>query len=259
MTDIVLVERDDAIATVILNRPEKLNALTKAMWQRLGEEVEALSADDSLRCIVVRGAGDRALSPGNDISEFEHDRKDRDQARAYGTIHHRALKALYECRHPMIAMIKGICVGGGLEIAGLCDLRICGAGSRFGAPINKLGLAMGPREMQILHSLVGRATTLEILLEGRVFGAEEALAKGLVNRVVADEQVENEAYETAQRIAAGAPLSARWHKQFMRRLEEPRPLTTADEEPAYESYETEDFRTGYTSFLAKRTPRFEGR
>lgn len=259
MSDIVQVEREGEIATVVLNRPEKLNALTKAMWQRLGEEVEALSADEALRCIVIRGAGDRALSPGNDISEFEHDRKDRDQARAYGAIHHRALRALYECRHPMVAMIKGICVGGGLEIAGLCDLRICGTSSRFGAPINRLGLAMGPREMQILHSLVGKALTMEILLEGRIFNAEEALAKGLVNRVVPDDQVETEAYETARRIAAGAPLSARWHKQFMRRLEEPRPLTAADEEAAYESYETEDFRIGYTSFLAKQPPQFKGR
>lgn len=259
MSDIVYVEREEGIATVVLNRPEKLNALTKVMWQRLGDEVEALSADEELRCIVVRGAGDKALSPGNDISEFGHDRKNRDQARAYGAIHHRALKALYECQHPMVAMIKGICVGGGLEVAGLCDMRICGESSRFGAPINRLGLAMGPREMQILHSLVGKATTMEILLEGRIFNAEEALSRGLVNRVVPDDQVESETYETARRIAAGAPLSARWHKQFMRRIEEPRPLTPEDEEPAYESYETEDFRTGYQSFLAKQTPRFKGR
>ncbi len=159
----------------------------------------------------------------------------------------------------MVAMIKGICVGGGLEIAGLCDIRICGESSRFGIPINKLGLTLGPREMQILYSLVGKAVTLEILLEGRVFDAREALAKGLVNRVVEDAQVEQESYALARRVADGAPLVARWHKDFMRRLEQPRALDAADEEPAYACYGTEDFRIGYQSFLAKQSPQFKGK
>lgn len=259
MPDPILVERDGDIATVVLNRPEKLNALTKPMWKLLGETVDALSADERLRCLVLRGAGEKSFAPGNDISEFENERSNVEQARAYGAVHHRALEALYRCRHPMVAMIHGICVGGGLEIAGLCDLRICGRSSRFGIPINKLGLTLGPREMQILHALVGRATTLEILLEGRVFGAEEALAKGLVNRVVEDAEVEAEAYATARRIADGAPLVARWHKQFMRRLEDGRPLDAEDEEAGYACYGSEDFRTGYRAFLAKQKPQFEGK
>ncbi len=259
MSDPILVERDGDIATVVLNRPEKLNALTKPMWKLLGETVDALSADEGLRCLVLRGAGEKSFAPGNDISEFENERSNVEQARAYGSVHHRALESLYRCRHPMVAMIHGICVGGGLEIAGLCDLRVCGTSSRFGIPINKLGLTLGPREMQILHSLVGRAATLEILLEGRVFGAEEALAKGLVTRVVADAQVTEEAYATARRIADGAPLVARWHKQFLRRLEERRPLTVEDEEAGYACYGTADFRTGYRAFLAKQKPQFEGK
>lgn len=259
MSEVILVERDGNIATVVLNRPHKLNALTRPMWKLLGETVEALSADDSLRCLVLRGAGDKSFAPGNDISEFENERSTVEQARTYGVVHHSALNALYRCRHPMVAMIKGICVGGGLEIAGLCDIRICGESSRFGIPINKLGLTLGPREMQILYSLVGKAVTMEILLEGRVFGAEEALAKGLVNRVVDDDQVEQEAYAAARRIADGAPLVARWHKDFMRRLEEPRALDPVDEEAAYACYGTEDFRIGYQSFLAKQNPKFEGK
>ena len=258
MSDTILVERDNDIVTVILNRPHKLNALTRPMWQLLGETVEALSADDTVRCLVLRGAGEKAFAPGNDISEFENERASVEQARTYGVVHHGALDALYRCRHPMVAMIRGICVGGGLEIAGLCDLRICGEASRFGIPINKLGLTLGPREMQILHSLVGKAVTMEILLEGRVFGAQEALAKGLVNRVVDDQQLEQEAYAIARRIADGAPLVARWHKHFMRRLEQPRPLEPSDEESAYACYGTDDFRIGYQSFLAKQTPRFRG-
>lgn len=259
MSDEILVERDGDIATVVLNRPHKLNALTRPMWQLLGDAVNELSADESLRCLVVRGAGDKSFAPGNDISEFENERSTPEQARTYAVSHHHALDALYRCRHPIVAMIKGICVGGGLEIAGLCDMRICGESSRFGIPINKLGLTIGPREMQVLHSLVGKAATLEILLEGRILGAAEALSKGLVNRVVADDQVEQEAYATARRIADGAPLVARWHKDFMRRLEEPRPLTAADEEEAYACYATEDFRIGYQAFLAKETPRFKGK
>ncbi len=259
MSDEILVERDADIATVILNRPHKLNALTKPMWKLLGETIETLSADDTLRCVVLRGAGDKSFAPGNDISEFENERASVEQARSYGTVHHGALDALYRCRHPMVAMIKGICVGGGLEIAGLCDIRICGQSSRFGIPINKLGLTLGPREMQILYSLVGKATTLEILLEGRVFDAREALAKGLVNRVVEDAHVEQEAYGLARRIADGAPLVARWHKDFMRRLEQPRALDAADEEAAYACYGTEDFRIGYQSFLAKQSPQFKGK
>jgi enoyl-CoA hydratase/carnithine racemase len=259
MSDLIRVERDGDIATVVLNRPEKLNALTKPMWQRLGEVMEALSDDDALRCIVIRGAGDKSFAPGNDISEFANERSNVEQARAYGAIHHRALHALYACRHPVVAMIKGICVGGGLEIAALCDLRICGQSSRFGVPINRLGLVVGPDEMRALHTLVGKAVTMEILLEGRVFDAAEAKEKGLVTRVVPDDEVEREAYAMARRIADGAPLVARWHKRFMRLLEENRPLTPAERDEAYACYGSEDFNIGYKAFLAKQTPRFEGR
>ncbi len=253
------VERDGVIATVVLNRPEKLNALTKSMWQSLGETVSALSADDALRCIVLCGAGTRAFAPGNDIGEFEHERANAAQARAYGAVMTATIEALEQCRHPLVALIHGICVGGGLEIAANCDLRVCGRSSRFGIPINRLGLVMAHAELRGLLGLVGRAATLEILLEGRVFGAEEALAKGLVTRVVADEDVEQEAYATAQRIAAGAPLVARWHKQFVRRLADPRPLTPAELEEGYACFDSEDFRIGYRAFLDKVTPKFSGR
>jgi enoyl-CoA hydratase/carnithine racemase len=126
-------------------------------------------------------------------------------------------------------------------------------------PINRLGLVMAYPEIDGLRRLVGPAAALEILLEGRVFGAAEAREKGLVTRVVADDQVEAEAYETARRIAAGAPLVARWHKRFLARLEDPAPLSAAELEEGYDCYDTEDFRIGTRAFLAKTTPRFEGR
>jgi len=256
---LIVVARANAIATVTLNRPEKLNALTKPMWQGLGEAVARLSDDETLRCIIVRGAGDKAFSPGNDIGEFATERSNKAQAREYGRIMHATARAFESCRHPLVAQIHGICVGGGLEIAALCDLRICGTSSRFGAPIKNLGLVMAYPEMAPLVRLVGPATALEILLEGRVFDAAEAKEKGLVTRVVADDQVAAEARATALRIAEGAPLTARWHKSFARRLADPRPLTEAEYDQCFDCFDTEDFRIGYAAFLAKRRPEFLGR
>jgi enoyl-CoA hydratase len=259
MTDHVLVTRAGPVATVVLNRPEKLNALTKAMWQALGAAVDTLSADDALRCVIVRGAGEKAFSPGNDISEFATERGNRDQAIAYGRAMHATAEAFLRCRHPLVAQIHGICVGGGLEIAALCDLRICGEGSRFGVPIKNLGLVMAYPEMAPLVRLAGADVALEILLEGRIFGAAEAKDKRLVTRVVPDAEVAAEAAATAQRIADGAPLAARWHQKFARRLTEARPLADDEYDECFACFDTADFRTGYAAFLAKRKPTFEGR
>jgi len=259
MSELIRVERDETIATVVLNRAEKLNALTRPMWLEFGDTIAQLSADDALRCIVLRGAGEKAFSPGNDISEFETLRSNAAQARAYGKVMHATLQALAECRHPLVAQIHGICVGGGLEIAALADLRICGQSSRFGAPIKNLGLVMAYAEMAPLVRLVGRAIALEILLEGRIFDAQEAKDKGLVTRVVPDGEVAAEARATAQRIADGAPLAARWHKAFARRLAEPEPLTDDERDECYDCFDTEDFQIGYRAFLAKCKPQFVGR
>jgi len=259
MSEGIAVTRDGPIAKVVLDRPDKLNALTRTMWQALGEAVTELSADDDLRCIILRGAGDRAFSPGNDIGEFATARGNKTQAIAYGNVMHAAAAALTACRHPLVAQIHGICVGGGLEIAALCDIRICGTSSRFGAPIKNLGLVMAYAEMEPLVRLVGTAIALEILLEGRIFDATEAKDKGLVTRVVADDEVAAEAAATAERIAEGAPLVARWHKQFARRLADPRPLTAAERDECFDCFDTEDFRTGYAAFLARTKPVFRGR
>ena len=259
MSDPVYMERNGAIATVVLNNPDKLNALSVVMWMRLGEIVRELETDDRVRCIVLRGAGDKAFAAGADISEFEKVRSNARVAKDYGDKIDGTMRAVKDCRHPTVAMIHGVCVGGGLEIASQCDLRICGESSRFGIPINKLGLVVGYGEMAALIDLAGRATAVEILLEGRVFGAAEAKEKGLVSRVVADDQVEAEALAAAARIAAGAPLVARWHKQFARRLADPRPLTEAERDEGYACFDTEDYRIGFNAFLAKTKPEFKGK
>jgi enoyl-CoA hydratase/carnithine racemase len=255
----ILVERDGAIATVVLNRPHRLNALTRAMWGGLGDAVWGLSQDAGVRCIILRGAGEKAFSPGNDIGEFETQRASKAQAIEYGKVMHGTAEKLANCPTPIVAQIHGICVGGGLEIAALADIRICGASSRFGAPIKNLGLVMAYAEMAPLVRLVGRAVALEILLEGRVFDASEAKDKGLVTRIVPDERVAAEARATAERIAEGAPLVARWHKKFARRLAEGGPLTAQEIDECFDCFDTEDFRIGYSAFLAKRKPVFVGR
>jgi len=259
MTDTILFERDGPIATITLNRPEKLNALTRPMWQRLGEVARGVATMDDVRCVILRGAGDQAFAPGNDISEFPTERSNIEQARRYGAIMHSTIEALWALPQPVVAMIKGVCVGGGLEIASLADIRICGVSSRFGAPINRLGLVMAYAEIKCLVDLVGESNALEILFEGRILPAAEARQKGIVNRVVPDAQVEAEAVATAQRIAEGAPLVARWHKKFVRRLRQGTPLSQAEVDEGFACFGTEDFQIGYKAFLAKEKPQFVGR
>jgi enoyl-CoA hydratase/carnithine racemase len=259
MSDLILIERAGPIVTVVLNRPEKLNALTKAMWQELGSVIDALSADDAVRCVLLRGAGEKAFSPGNDISEFESERGNKAQAIEYGRAMHGTARSLSSCRHPLVAQIHGVCVGGGLEIAALCDIRICGESSRVGAPIKNLGLVLAYPEMAPLVRVAGADIALEILLEGRIFGAAEAKEKRLVTRVVPDADVAAEALATAQRIAEGAPLAARWHKKFAHRLADPGPITASEHDECFDCFDTEDFRRGYAAFLAKRKPDFVGR
>src|SRR5688500_8777337 len=134
------------------------------MWAGLGKVMRELSADGELRCVVVRGAGEKAFAAGADIAEFARERADSRQARPYGELIHETMQSVARSRHPTVAMIRGACVGGGLEIAAMCDLRVCGQSSRFGIPVNRLGLTMAYGELMGLLALAGRAVALEILL-----------------------------------------------------------------------------------------------
>jgi enoyl-CoA hydratase/carnithine racemase len=221
--------------------------------------MRALSADDALRCVVVRGAGEKAFAAGADIAEFASERADARQAKPYGELIHETMQAVARCRHPTVALIRGACVGGGLEIAAMCDLRIAAQSSRFGIPVGKLGLTMGYGELTGLLALVGKAVALEILLEGRVFDAEEAYRKRLVNRVVPDDKVEGEAYAAARRIAEGAPLVNRWHKQFIERLAVRARVDPKEWDEGFACFDTADYKEGVAAFLAKRKPDFKGR
>lgn len=258
MTDPILLRREAAVATVVLNRPERRNACDLAMWRRLGEVMSEINADPEVRCVVVRGAGGQAFCAGADISEFERERFSAEQARAYNAVMTPAVYALRDCPYPTIALIEGPCMGGGLEMALFCDFRIAGAGASFGIPINRIGHALPVPELKELIELVGRSAALELLLEGRIWDAARAEQRGLVTRVASDPEVEKEAYATAGRIARGAPLAAQVHKMLARRLSAPEPLSEEELDRPFQTCDTADYREGVRAFLAKEKPKFKG-
>ncbi|VBB69410.1 Enoyl-CoA hydratase [invertebrate metagenome] len=259
MTGKILVERNGLIATVLINKPEQLNALDRSMWQELGDVCVALDTDSTVRCLILRGASHKAFTVGADVKMFATERGHPTQARAYDHIMRLALAAVRDHAHPVVAAIEGLCLGGGLALAAMADLRLCGQGSRFGIPVHKLGLPMPAPEINAVMRLVGHARMLEILLEARIFDAAEALAIGLVNRVVADNAVEAEAIATAQRIVAGAPLVNLWHKRFIRKMQVSYNLTAEELNECYQFFNTEDYQEGLRAFHNKRTPVFTGR
>jgi enoyl-CoA hydratase/carnithine racemase len=257
--DTILVRREGAIARVVLNRPAKLNCVSVAMWVRLRALFEGFDADADLRCVVIEGAGEKAFCVGADIAEFGTTRATAAQACDYAALSHGALAAIASCRHPVIAAIRGLCVGGGLELACVADLRICAEGARFGIPVKRLGLVVATSELAPLQRLVGPARAKEILLTGDLFDAAAAERMGLVNRIVPAEGFDAAVAALVGSIIEGAPLVARWHKRFVDRLADPRPLTPAEHDESYLCFDTADFRAGTAAFLARTKPVFEGR
>lgn len=254
----VLLQRDGQLAWVTLSHPGRLNAITVRMWRELRDVFTRIAADDAMRCVIVRGEGGN-FAAGADIREFPAERADAAGVQRY----HReilapALMAVAQCPQPVVAQIEGVCVGGGLEIACQCDLRIAGESARFGVPINRLGFPMAPDEMRGLLALAGRAATLAILLEGRVFGAAEARDLGLLTRIVADAEVAAQARRSAERICQGAPLAARINKRLSARLAQGGALTEAEYQDYFSYADSRDHKEGVRAFLAGVDPHFSG-
>lgn len=244
------------VLTLTLAHAGKLNALTVSMWRELAAAMAEAAAQPGLRAVVIRGAGGH-FAAGADISEFPMERGSRETVRRYHEeIIAPALRAVDGCPLPTVALVQGVCVGGGLEIACACDLRIAGRGARVGAPIGRLGFPMAPAELAGLLAVAGRAATLELLLEGRILDAAEAQAKGLLTRVVDDADLEAELARTLARIAAGAPLAATLNKRMARRLQRPEPLDEAELDAFFSYSDTRDHREGVTAFLEGRAPAF---
>jgi enoyl-CoA hydratase len=253
------VARQGAIAVVAFDRPERRNAFHLPMWRALQATMEALSQDDGLRCVVLRGAGTEAFSAGADIAAFEAERGTPEREAEYAHVLDASMQSIRLCRHPVVAMIMGHCLGGGAGIATMCDFRVGGEGIRFGITARNLGIWYPYAEIDPIIQLAGTGVASEMLIEGRIFNGREAYEKGLLSRVVPDQQVETEALALAERIAEGSPLSARFHKAALRRLRGPLPVT-ADEAAATSDFtRTQDFRDACAAFLAKRRPVFRGR
>jgi enoyl-CoA hydratase len=256
------LERRGPVATITINRPEHRNAINAEMWLEIKRLADEINQSDETRVVIIRGAGDEAFSAGADISEFERLRNNSTQGRAYSETFDGALDAVWDLNKPVISMIRGFCVGGGLELACCTDIRIAAEGSRFGIPTARLGVLVGYREMRRLLQLVGVGGAAEILLGARIMSGEEALRIGLISRLVSAEQFEQEVFKTADEIASTSPLINRWHKQIIRTvLQKPtlEGLTPEEEALPFACFDSEDFQEGRRAFLEKRKPVFRGR
>ncbi len=258
------LEIDGALATLTINNPARRNAMTRQMWRSLATACEQLP--EQVRCLIVRGQGEHFCA-GGDISEYPEFRFEPDTLAHF----HEAevapgLQALLDLDIPVIAMIDGFCMGGGLEIAACADIRIASERASFGAPIAKLGMPMAPRELALLLRVAGEATVREMLLEANTLSAAEMKSRGFVQRLVRADELEIEVQQTAQRIAALSPQAARLNKQAIRMFfDQKQPQVLAESaQSAIESRVTQAYHyapsaehvEGITAFLQKRPPVF---
>ena len=226
------------------------------MYRGFREILDTISADTSIRCVMLMGAGNRAFCVGSGIGEFETALGDPDRQIAEARVGRAAVDALLACPHPVVASINGACLGGGLELAAACDLRIAGATSWFGLPVKSLGMFAELEDLQALVVTVGRNLTADLLLTGRRLEAREARERGFLSRLVGDRDVERAAVALAQEIAVGAPLAARWHKRALRLISAAGAIEAEVFREAHACYATADFAEGARAFLEKRAPRF---
>jgi len=258
----LLMEKDGPIGWLIFNRPDKRNAVGIETWQLIPEYAKDLAADDAIRVVILRGAGDKAFIAGADISQFKDRRRNMEDEAEYRRIGARGREALAALPKPLLAMIHGYCVGGGVSIAIGCDIRIASDDARFGIPAARLGLGYHYSGMEQLMALVGPSYTKEIFFTARTdWSAQDALRMGLVNQVVPKAELEAFTREYALTIARNAPLTLRSAKASVNELLRPsekRDLAMLERLIA-DCFNSQDYQEGVRAFSEKRRPQFQGR
>lgn len=247
----VVLSTQGPIALVTLSHPGKLNAMSREMWRELRAVFQRIHQGAEWRCVVIRGEAG-AFCAGGDISEYPSFRFDEAALRDF---HENdvwgGLDSMLQCDVPIVAQIKGACMGAGMEIASCCDIRIAGESAKFGAPIAKLGFPMAPREAEVVARAAGVLTAREMLLEAAVLSAPEMKARGFINRVTSDDEVAHQAMASARHVAALSPQAARLNKQALRAL-----ATGEHATDAYRYAESAEHREGIAAFLEKRKAAF---
>ena len=260
-TDKMIARKENGVGWMIFNNPERRNAVSMAMWEAVGEIMPKFAADDDVRVAVMAGAGDRAFVSGADISEFAENRNSAEAEERYSAATAQAHKAMAAFHKPLIAMIQGYCIGGGVAVAMAADIRIAGDDTQYSVPAARLGLGYGYGGLNTLVSLVGPAMAKEIFFTARRFSAEEALAMGLVNRVVPVNQLEKVVAEYTTMISENAPLTIQAAKSTVReilKIPEKRDLKLLEAQ-IKACFDSDDFTEGRTAFMEKRKPNFKGR
>ena len=256
----MLAEVNDGIGWITFNAPEKRNAMSLDMWQGLGEILGKLQEEKSLRVLILKGAGDAAFVSGADISEFEDKRSSQKDRDAYEAAFDDALDKLANFATPVVAMIRGYCIGGGLAIALNTDIRIATEQSKFGIPAAKLGLGYGFEAVKTLESIVGPSHAKDILFTARFLEAKEALSIGLVNFMVGSELLEQTVNEYANKIVTNAPLTIRAVKKTVSEVvKDPGQKNPAHiERMVNDCFLSADYQEGRRAFMEKRKPKFTG-
>ena len=260
MTDKIISRREDGVGHVVFNNPEKRNAVSLEMWREVDSALSDFARDCAIRAVVVTGAGDKAFVSGADVSKFETERASKDAVEKYNLATERAYTALHGFPKPTIARIRGACVGGGVNLAVCCDLRLCSEGARFAIPAARLGIGYGHANMSRLVDAIGVSCAMEMLYTARTFDAEEALRMGLVNQLLRDEELDAGVDEYARRIAGNAPLTIALAKAAVGELRKDPALRDIEKlERMVEACSTsQDYVEGRRAFIEKREPRFTG-
>ncbi len=261
MTPKIIVQKDGGVGRILLNQPEKHNAISYTMWEGIAQGLDDLESDHAIRVIVLSGTGGRAFSAGADISQFDDKRGSADDVATYNATMGRAYQKLARVPKPTIAKIAGYCMGGGLATALCCDLRIASDDSSFAIPAAKLGLGYGYNALKPLVSLVGPANAREILFTARRFNASEAYDMGLINRVLSREELDAYVEDYAATIADNAPLTIKACKQIIAEIGKDPDQRDLDlcKQVNDACFDSDDYKEGRAAFMEKRRPDFQGR